>query len=114
MEATCRRLDAGRTEADIAGELAHRLLKRRNSAEEAEFLETFYIDALYFGGLAVENFTGDGRDNLLIYMQNRNTIDIWGLGTDNVWQNPEAPASATAPITTTGATTVTAPVTTTT
>lgn len=29
VEATCRRLDADRTEADIAGELAHRLLKRR-------------------------------------------------------------------------------------
>ena len=35
---------------------------------------------------AVGDFTGDGRDNLLIYMQNRNTVDIWGLGTDNVWQ----------------------------
>ena len=39
---------------------------------------------------AVGDFTGDGRDNLLIYMQNRNTIDIWGLGTDNVWQNLNA------------------------
>ena len=29
VEATCRQLDAGRTEADIAGELAHRLLRRR-------------------------------------------------------------------------------------
>jgi hypothetical protein len=35
---------------------------------------------------AVGDFTGDGRANLLIYMQNRNTIDIWGLGADNVWQ----------------------------
>lgn len=35
---------------------------------------------------AVGDFTGDGRENLLIYMQNRNTIDIWGLGTDNTWQ----------------------------
>lgn len=35
---------------------------------------------------AVGDFTGDGRDNLMIYMQNRNTVDIWGLGTDNVWQ----------------------------
>lgn len=35
---------------------------------------------------AVGDFTGDGRDNLLIYMQNRNTVDVWGLGTDNVWQ----------------------------
>jgi hypothetical protein len=35
---------------------------------------------------AVGDFTGDGRDNLLIYMQNRDTVDIWGLSTDNVWQ----------------------------
>jgi hypothetical protein len=35
---------------------------------------------------AVGDVTGDGRDNLLIYMQNRDTVDIWGLGTDNVWQ----------------------------
>jgi hypothetical protein len=35
---------------------------------------------------AVGDFTGDGRDNLLVYMQNRDTIDIWGLGIDNVWQ----------------------------
>ena len=35
---------------------------------------------------AVGDYTGDGRDDLLIYMQNRNTIDIWGLGTDDTWQ----------------------------
>ena len=35
---------------------------------------------------AVGDFTGDGRDNLLIYMQNRNTVDVWGVGADNTWQ----------------------------
>ena len=35
---------------------------------------------------AVGDFTGDGRGNLLIYMQNRNTVDIWGLGADDTWQ----------------------------
>mgnify|MGYP006272584091 CR=1 FL=1 len=34
---------------------------------------------------AVGDFTGDGRDNLLIYMQNRNTVDVWGISIDNTW-----------------------------
>ena len=34
----------------------------------------------------VGDFTGDGRDNLLIYMQNRNDVDIWGVSDDGVWQ----------------------------
>jgi Xaa-Pro dipeptidase len=36
VEATCRRLEAGRTEADIAGELAHRLLKNRVQPERLQ------------------------------------------------------------------------------
>lgn len=34
----------------------------------------------------VGDFTGDGREDLLIYMQNRDTLDIWGIGMDGVWQ----------------------------
>lgn len=34
---------------------------------------------------AVGDFTGDGRDNLLIYMQNRDTVDVWGVDSNNTW-----------------------------